>query len=345
MKTNRTLAVVAAALFLLSFLSYRDSVTRAERFERGQKFLSNLNPDEITRISITKGEEVTELERQGENFVVASANGYPADTSSVNRFIKDVLKLSLDKEVGDGESLEEELELTTGGENTTEVAFLDGTGKDMVRFLVGKSFDEGGNYVRRADVGEGEESTIYLTSSRVYLNTDADSYLKKEILDVSQDEIARISGNGFLIEEIEGSLTLSDLPTGKKESAKVDQLKSLLSGLRFTQQHLANDASVRGLRFDSELRVDLKDRSGYLLAVAEKDDKHYLALQAFHEDAGQMSISLDASEEEVKETSEVLVRQEEIQDFNDLHGSWVYEVTSTTADKVRLKASELIENA
>ena len=49
------LIMVAAALFLFSALSYRASVKRAERFERGQSFLPNLNPDEIAEILIFDG--------------------------------------------------------------------------------------------------------------------------------------------------------------------------------------------------------------------------------------------------------------------------------------------------
>jgi hypothetical protein len=345
MKMNRVLAVLAAVLFLLSFLSFRESVNRAERFERGQKFLANLNPDEISRIVIAKGENTTELERRDDEFLVASNNGYPADTSSVNRFIKDVLKLGLEKKVGDGTSLEEELELTPGGENTTEVAFTDGAGNEMVRFLVGKSSDGGGNYVRRTDAAEGEKNMIFLTSSQVYLTTDGDSYLQKQILDVEDAEIASVRGAGFVMEEQEGTLKLVDVPVGKKESSKASQLKRVLSGLHFTKHHLANDPKVSTLRYDAELRVGLKDGSGYVLTMAESEDTHYLVVQAFHDETGQLSISMEASVEEVKETSEVLVRQEEVQDFNELHGSWVYEVSEGVADKVRVAARDLVEDA
>lgn len=345
-KLNRILAVLAAALFLLSFLSFRESVTRAERFERGQKFLANLNPDEIARIVIKKGENTTELERRGDEFVVATNNGYPADTSSVNRFIKDVLKLSLEKEVGSGASLEEELELTPGGENTTEVAFVDDSGNEMVRFLVGKTLDGGGGgYVRRTDAPEGEDNTIYITSSQVYLTTDGDSYLRKQILDVKEAEIARISGPDFVMEEQEGALQLVDLPAGKKESYKATQLKRVLSSLRFTKHHLANDPEVSTLSYDAKLQVELKDGSGYVLSVAESDDTHYMVVQGFHKETGQLAIAMDASVEEVKETSEVLVRQEEVKDFNELHGSWVYEVSESVADRVRVAAEDLVEDA
>ena len=54
---------------------------------------------------------------------------------------------------------------------------------------------------------------------------------------------------------------------------------------------------------------------------------------------------MDAGDEEVKQTADVLKRLDELKEFNQFHGSWVYEVSKSTADKFRLKRSELMENA
>ncbi len=342
MKINKILLVVALALMALSVYSYTDSVRRAERFERGQKFLQNLNPDSITEIAIKKGDETTQLRRDGDRFLVSDAGGYPAKNESINRFVRDVLELSLEKKVGDSESLIEELELSPGGENTTEVTFKDENQQEMVHFLIGKSLDDGGgSYIRRTD---GDDNTIYLTSSRVYLNTGQDDFLNKEILNVESSEIAGIQGQGFAIQDQDGSLALVDLPAGKKESSKVNQLKSLLSGLRFTKHFLADAPEVQGLLFRSAVDIDLKDQSGYRVSVASKGDKHYLRIQGYH-DVGQLSIAVDADEDEASQVADQLKRQNEIQEFNDFHGSWVYEVTETTADKVKVTAKDLVENA
>lgn len=341
-KVNTILAVIAAALFLISAFSYRNSVQRAERFERGQKFLSNLNPDEIDEIDIAKGGETTQLERQGDEFVVVGEGGYPAKNDAVNRFIKDVLGLSLEKEVGSGEALEKELELTGEEENTIAVTFKDGSGKEMVHFLVGKSFEDGGNYVRRANV---EKSTIYLTSSRAYFSTDADDFLKKDILDVKEADLAAIEGDGYRFENRDGSLVLLDIPPGMKEkAAEVNKVKGGLSYLRFTAHHVADAPEVRNLRFTHQVIFDLPDDSGYNVEVAREGDKHYLRIQGFHRNP-QVQITLDADEEEVKEKSEILARGDEIDKFNEFHGSWIYEVSESTADKFRLSASDLVEKA
>ena len=139
MNVNRKLAVVAIVLLILSVWAYRSSLVRAERFERGQPFLANLNPDEIAEIVITKGAESVTLKRGEDSFTIAEAEGYPAKNESVNRFIRNLLELKLEKNVGSGEDLHQELELVPGGDNTTEVVLSNAAEKEMVHFLVGKN--------------------------------------------------------------------------------------------------------------------------------------------------------------------------------------------------------------
>ena len=343
MKTNQILGIAVAVLLVLSGWTYYDSVTRAERFERGQKFLPNLNPDEIAEIVVKKGDdEETTLRRLGDEFVLPGSGGYPATNESVNRFLRDVLELALEKEVGKGESLEEELELSPAGDNTLEVALKDKNEKEMVRFLVGKGADGGGgNFVCRTDQGE---RTVYLTAKQVYLRAGADDFLKKEIVDVKGEDIAAIEGPEWKIVNEDDDFKLADLPAGKKESSKVNQAQYMLSGLRFTKHYLADAPEVQNLYFDTEVVVELSDDSGYQVMLAQEGDKHYLRVQGFHK-AQEVSIARDAGDEEVKQTADTLARIDELQTFNQFHGSWIYEVSESTANKFRLKRSELMEDA
>jgi len=341
-KLNRNLGIAALVLLVLSAFTYRESVTRAERFERGQKFLQHLNPDEIAQITVKKGEEETSLRRQGDEFVVTSADGYPAANESVNRFLRDVLDLSLEKEVGSGESLEKELELRPGGEATVEVAFKNEGGKDMVRFLVGKSVEEGGSgsYVLRTD---SDDPTIYLTSSRVYLRTDQDELLKKDVVDVKSEDVVRVVGPGYELTNEEGTMKLAGLPAGKKETSKANQAMSMLTSLRFSKHHLADAPEVQNLSWTA-VEVYLNDDSGYVVDVATSGEKHYLKIEGFHQ-AERVEIARDAGDEEVKQTADTLARIDELQKFNAFHGSWVYEVTEYVAKKFLVTRDELMEDA
>lgn len=351
-KTNTILAICALAAILLSAFAYHDSVRRAERFERGQSFLLNLNPDEVAMIELAKGDDKVTMRREGERFVVMSEGRYPAANESVNRLLRSLLDLSLEKEVGRGESLAEELGLSDDASERLDVALQDATGKSMVRFSVGDGASagsgvggSGGSYIMRTD--EGAEDTIYLTSDRVFLNTDGGSFLEKDLVDESASRVASIQGADFLLKRPEdgGDLALEDLAEGAStDPAKIDQLGSLLAGLRFNAHHLADAPEVAGLRFGSPVEIVLEDGSGYRLAIASKDDKQFLTIEGFHT-AGRIEVAVDASEDEVRETSEVLVRADEIAAFNQLHGSWVYEIPAFTADKLKLRRKDLLASS
>ena len=100
----------------------------------------------------------------------------------------------------------------------------------------------------------------------------------------------------------------------------------------------------RGLRFDTVVDFDLNDESGYRVFVAQEGDKNFLRIEGFH-NAEQVSIARDADEEEVKETADVLARLDELQVFNALHGSWIYEINESTAERFRVRKNDLIENS
>lgn len=347
-RTNKILMVVVASLLLLSFLSYQQSVRRADRFERGQKFLPNLNPDEVATVAITKGTDEVRLLREGEDrFVVASSDGYRAANEAVNRFLRDLLDASLEREIGPADDgLRAKLGLDVGEGDAVEVVLKDAADKDMVRFVVGDAFEGGsGNYVLRATGAETTKDvgTVYLTSGRLYLTTDGDSFVDKGLVDVAESEVVAVRGPDFVLARGEdGTIALEEAPAGTEASDQVSQTAGALAALRFTKHHLANATDVAGLRFDQGLEFELGDDSGYRVSVAENGDKHYLAIQGFHT-AERVEVAMDASEEEVKETSEVLVRVDEIGAFNTFHGSWVYEVSSFVADKFRVKKADLFE--
>ncbi|MDJ0835351.1 MAG: DUF4340 domain-containing protein [Acidobacteriota bacterium] len=344
MNLNRNLIIAAVVLLSLSVFSYRNSISRAERFERGQKFLTQLNPDNINEIEIQKSGETVTLAKSSDKYLVKEKHNYPAKNESVNRFINDMLNISLEKAVGSGESLEQELELD-GGEKTTRVVLRNDAGKDMVQFYVGKSSEGGrGAYVKRID---GEDQTSYLTSRGVFLSTTADSFLDKEILDVAADKLVSVQGGDFKLEKGDDGLKLARLPKGKKESSEVSQVKGALAGLRFDKVFLADDTEVAALNFAHKTVYNLDDDSSYTVLAAKKDDKTFLKIsgEMDREKVNQAaSIGRDEAEDQLQAKSEVLTRMDEVQDFNNFHGSWIYEVTDYVGKKFTKKRAELMED-
>lgn len=341
---NRSLSILALVLMVLSLWAYRQSIERADRFQRGQPLLSNLNPDEIARIEIRQGERSVTLERQAEQFRVVEEQGYPASNAAVNRLIGDLLEVTLEKEIGTGAQLAEELEIEPAGSSTVEVLLHDGSQKVMVELRLGKSFEEGpGRYARRLD---RPEEPIYLTSRGLRVEADSQSFLEKQIVDVAGSEVLRIEGPDFALEREEESDQLSlvgaSSSPGKVKTAEVGKLESVLRGLRFEKVFVADDSEVRDLTLQPVLRVDLRDGSGYELAVAERDGRYFLGITGYHS-VSQVAISLDEGEEELKEKADLLTRADEIDAFNRFHGSWVYEVSEAKGQGLLVRRAELLD--
>ena len=345
MTTNIRLALIAGVLLVASIWAYSDSVSRGDRFARGQKLLPNLNPDEVATIRIVDGDDTVTLQRTGDEFTVAENHGYPARNDAVNRFLRDLLDISLEKDVGTGEALEEELDLDPPTDSTTEITLSSATDQEMVRIRLGKSFeDDSGRYVQLVD---DNEERIYLTADSAYLSTRADSFLKKEIVNVSQMRVRSVRGLDFLLDsdEEDSAVELTDVPNGKKDKTfEINKLKGILSNLSFDEALLADDEEVRDLRFERPLEVFLDDDTSYRLSLATDDESNYLRVEGTHA-VGRMEITLETPEEELKDKADQLTRADEIEDFNAFHGSWVYEISDFTADKLKLRKADLLEDA
>jgi len=341
MNLNRNLTIIAIVLLIASVWTYQSSVARADRFERGQRLLPSLNPDDVAEIAISRGSERVTLKRGEDGFTISEMHGYPATNESVNRVLRSLVELELDKEIGTGDDLYRELGLTADAAEMTEIALRAADGAEMVRLRVGKAFDGGnGNYVRRLD---GDGGPAYLSTNRISLNPSADTFLAKEILNVSADRIERINGLDYTVVRTEEGLVLDRVPAGREENpSNLSRVKNLLSYFRFDEVFLADDAVVRDLAMRQVADVRLTDGSGYRLALAERDGEHYLQIIGYHT-VNQVSVDRDETTEELEDKAEILARADEISRFNRFHGSWVYRVNQSTADKLLLQKADLTQ--
>jgi hypothetical protein len=336
---NSKLAIVAAVLAAASAFTYWNSVARADRFERGQKLLANLDPDEVAEVVLRKGEQTLTLERSGESFVVKEANNYRAGNAAVNRLLRDLLEIELEREVGSGAELESELGLEPLGEDGLEVRLANAAGQEMVLVRFGRRAEEGdGTFVQRRD---GEERPVYLTTSTVALDAEARGYLDRVLVDVPSADVVRVVGPDFELARAgeSGGLELVR-PRGTGKSSEVGKLASFLDHLQFDKVYLADDPAVAGLAFDDSFRFDLADQSGYYVSVATDGDRELIRITGTF-GVERIEIARDSSDEELKEKADVLKRSDEINQFNAYHGSWVYELESFDGDKLRLRAKDL----
>lgn len=380
-KINQILGLAALVLLAISVFTYWQETNRTERFERGRKLLPNFNPDEVAGLTLEQGEETVTLSRQGDRFLIAEKDGYRAKNAEVNRVLKDLQDLALEKEVGKSDSLAEKLGIEPPGEETVDVKLTNRSGDVTVHLRVGQEFEEGGVYIRRMDE---EGSMIYLTENNPRFSTSPDDFLQKSIVDVPASDVKRVEGPDFVVEEVfedpppaepavadleepsseeateegegeEGSetppapepvslgLKLAEVPAGQREKASaMNKVKGVLSLLQYEEVYPADDPQVAGLTFERKMRVSLDDTSGYILSTAQKEDRTFLRIEGFST-VDRVEIREDESEEELSEKAESLTRADEIAEFNAFHGSWVYEIEERFAEKLALTKGDLVE--
>ena len=341
MNLNRNLTIIAVVLLVASVWVYQSGIARADRFERGQRFLPSLNPDDVAEIAISRDTERVTLKRGEDGFTVNEIRGYPATNESVNRVLRSLVELELDKEIGTGDDLYRELGLTADAAEMTELTLRATGGADMVQLRVGKAFEGGdGTYLRRLDGGGGP---AYLSTRRFSLDPSADTFLAKEIINIGADRIERIDGLDFAIVRTESGLELDRFPATREENpSAMGRAKGMLSYLRFDEVFLADDDELAGLAMRQVADVRLTDGSGYRLALAERDGEHFLQIVGYHT-VNQVSVDRDESTEELEDKAEILGRADEISRFNRFHGSWVYRINDTTADKLSLRKVDLTQ--
>lgn len=341
MRLNRNLAIVAGVLLVVSVLIYRSGTDTEPRFERGQKLVPNLDLDAVTEIQLTSGAEGVTLKREDDGFVVANEHGYPAANQAVNRVLRRLVDLELEKEVGRGEELFAELGLDPEAEEAVEVVLTGASGATAVHLVVGEAFEDGdGSYLRRLD---REDAPAYLSSRRLSFDTDPARFLDTEILSVEADRVARIEGPDFVVERDEAGLELTTLRSGQEaDRAAVSRLGGVLAFLRFEAVFLADDEQVAGLEFGEPLDFRLTDGSGYRLAVSERAGEHFLQVAGYHT-VDRVTVDREESEEELAGKAEILSRADEIARFNRFHGSWVYRVNPSTAETLTMAREDLVK--
>ncbi len=345
---NKKLLALAAALMVLAFLTYRHDTSRADRFETGQKFLQNLNPDDVAKIEVRgaaednpdTGDAVT-LTRQGDEYAVAERNGYVARNEEVNRLVRDLLDISLDRRMGSGEELAAELGLT--GSESTSVTLSSANGDVMVSVDLGTTSDSGGRYVRRST---GEDQSIYRTEAALTVSSDPGTFLNKEIMDHPSSAIVRIEGPDFVLakqQDDDGQWQgVLELEGAEAKASEVNRLTSLLARLSFEEVFLASAPEVASLRFATSHTFNLDDQSGYVIESATQGDDTFIRVRGLF-NVDRLEVSQDETDEQLEEKADVLRRSEEIAQFDQYHGSWVYKLSSSDGEKFAIARAALVE--
>lgn len=345
------LAVVAVFMVLWAVVQSRIANRRIIQTDAPAYLIQGLDPASIGAIILGAGEGAVTLKRQGNGFVVASKDGYPAETSEVNSLISKCLEIKTTELITDDSKNHEDLEVTEDKARTV-VKFMtaDPNSKILAGVVVGKTEELGqGTYVRLLS-SDSKVSDRVLTSPDVpWIADGVMSYIEQELISVKSDEIESVTvgspSGEFTLKKDEdsGDPVLVDLPAGKKlKTSDARSVLTALTSLRF------DDVKKKpsDMTFDRHYVCMLKNSTEYTIRINKQDDKTYIFCTAkFTGTVPGKEPGVVESDEVLKDKEARLLANDAANTFAAKHRAWIYEIPDYKANNLTKDLDDLLEDA
>ena len=341
------LAAVAVAMVAVTIVIYGVECKPPADFEKGSLLIQGLELDKIGQITLKKEDKTVTLKRKGKGFVVPERGGYPASVKKVNELFIDCLGIRIADRVTASASNHGELGVKTDSKDATVVEFADADGKPVVGLVAGKSLSRGsGTYVRRID-----QDTVYASEKSLYLAAEVTSYIETEILDVKKDDVieahVELPDEAYTVHRNkDGKTVLAEVPEGRKQ--KDNDVEAVLDALSYLTFNEVVAEQPEGLKFDATYTAKTKKHLTYTLRLGKVDDKHYAKVAARGPSSAELEraglIGKNEPKEKLEEKDRILTAADKADEFNARHGSWLYELSSWKAEKMRKPLKDLLED-
>jgi len=345
------LAVVAVFMVLWAVVQSRVANKRTIQTDEIAYLIQGLDPAAIGAILLGAGDEVVSLKRQGNGFVVASKDDYPAKTSEVNSLISKCLEIKTTQLITEDPKNHEDLEVTEDKARTVVKFFKDTDPNSTVLagVVVGKTEELGkGTYVRMLSSDSTVSNRVMVAADVPWIADGATNYIEQELISAESNEIESVtvgSPSGQFTLKKEGDSddpVLVETPVGKKlKTSDGQSVLTALTSLRFDD--VKNKPA--GMTFDRHYICKLKDSTEYTLRIAKQDEKTYIACEAKFTDTTPVTKGADVeSDEELKAKEAKLLAREAATTFNAKHQGWVYEIADYKAGNLTKELADLLED-
>jgi hypothetical protein len=347
--SNRKLTVLGMVAVLMAgwaVLQSRISRTMNSADFSSSALILGLQIEAVSAITVTseKGEKTTTLNRAGGGFVVADKDNYPADVAKINALFNGCLDIRTQGKITDNADNHADLEVTPETAQSV-VSFLDSAGGQIVGMAMSKSNEKGEAFVRLLS-----ETGVYSIQYAPQINTDPMDYVDAQLLQVIQDQMSSVAvrtgeDSYVLTASEDGSdIELKDMPAGKQyKGTDYKTVFGALSSLRFDDVVGAENIPEE-LQFDSLYSCKLKDKTVYKLVLAKKEETTYAKLSAEYLGQTPKKEQGVESKEQLKEKESILLTIDAVNQFNQKHSGWVYQVAGPGAGNLMKPLSELLED-
>ena len=332
----KTLSIFTGLLFIFSILIFLNENKRGSDLAEGSDYIKGLDVEKVQKISLRfKDDKKIILSREGQRFVIENYKSYPADSEKVNDLIYKIASIQVKEKMLEDAS-EDDLKKYELDEKSNKhfVEIFDNDDQKTVSFRVGKSYKGRGNYLYRDEKGE-----VYLSQNSIWLGSSHNDFINTVLVDIKKDNIDNIELQSgateikLLKRDQDFILTAPQEKSFKKE--KVEEYFGNFSSIRFDDYYSYSDSKVRGLNFNQDIKVQLKNKLVYKLNLAAQKDNYFIKVSALvNEMPKRVTVSKDDGAKKLKNIDDMFKAQGEAQRFNREKGSWVYKIDRPFYEKL-----------
>jgi hypothetical protein len=307
----------------------------------GGYLIQGLHTAKIASIVIGTGENSVRLLREGKRFVVGNKDDYPAAISKMNNLITSCLDIRTIELITSNPANHNELEVSEEKAKGL-VKFLGHDGQIITGVAVGKTDSQTrSTYVRLVSSDD-----VYTTAKAPGIRDSAMDYVEKEIINVSRDDVVRVTVTGpndtytlRVDDSNDDDIILDNIPEGKK--LKTSDAGQLLSALSYVTFNNVESLEEGNLEFKHTYVCESKDQIVYSFDIAKAGDKSYVKCSAKY--VGEIQIAVKPKEELADKEAKLLAHDRALY-FAKRHQGWLYEIPSWKAKNLTRELSELLED-
>lgn len=238
----------------------------------GQTLLQSQDLEKIDAVKIERAEKTLNLQKTSENrWFIAGEPQFPADATKIAKLFDDLGKVKFQRLVPGAKAEDAEL----GLDLTTNVQFLVAD-KSVLNLRLGNKREKGGQYVNLAG-----QSLAYLVSDTISIDTDAETWENKILLQLKKENLKRIS---FL--DIKPDLVFArEKPTDKLavtpedknlklDDSKLEEIASTAEQIRFVKRRDVSNVDARdAFKNPRPMQLETFDGKSYKIIIGNSGAK------------------------------------------------------------------------
>lgn len=372
------LIVILAALVGVSIYVKKDRESVVNRgVSQGAELRERLIPDlqinGVKEIRIKTGTEAATVKMDGEKWVVAERDGYPASFDKVRRALLDLSEQKISNKRVIGESAWSSIKVDLpeeGNEDSGKLVELMGEGGEVAHSLVlGDTVNTSGGRSSASPFGGGSSerfvripddgNTIWGVNNAFYeFESSPELWLDKDFVkvkDLKSIEVKHADAEESWKAERKdegGEFALAGAKEGESLDTSKVTLDSLLTSPTFNDVAGSSKAGEL-LKDGAEATLTTFEDFTYVMKVAKRDvdgsSKYHLSLKVSAKIPGKREPEEGESEEDKKKNDETFASEkktleEKLANEKAMEG-WVYEVSEYTVNNLLKKRSEVVAAA